>query len=698
MATVLDQSTTISFPIVKAEETPAGDLLVYGKATDGSVDSDEQIVDPEWSGKALSDWLATGGNLRVQHNPHRDPAGVGVEVEVDKDGGHWVKGLVVEPTAKELVRKGALRAYSVGIMRPQIVHDNQARGGRIVGGEIGELSLVDRPANRNCGVTLVKAAKDGTPTWVGTVFGEESVQRTSFSPADMAKMVNDGGAAIVKRDMDPDVGGGVDKDKIPAQDFAGRDRSFPIVTPGDVSDAASSIGRAGPDNYSPGKLRANITRIAHRKGPDFVAELPEAWRESTKAEKPNEDDKKPFPGAAPEFGKKPKKRKKAEKDDGPGEHDKQSEPETDDEPVEKSNATCKGCGKILKAKHQFCPKCGMGVKADKAASPKGKDKKTKPVPAHREPDGPQGEIFERDAHMEDGDEKREGTKEPTPTWDKSAALHDVLCPAYRMADVRAVHGLKSVREAVHADFADVGLRDLAAALRDTDAGAVKAARKALRKGFTDMYPTAHPTPTAMTPGRFNRPYLSAGHPPAAAQAAGSQLHPGANFRQVDAGDFDRGALTAGHERPSPASKGVDGGAVYASAVQAQAVNAMRALHDHISVTRPELCPLAHTPVHAVGQGVPSASKSGKKLRRQAKTIKRLEKQLGELAAQPDPNAAPVRGILTKHASGGAGPVDRRSLVDEANEREYEQYLQGITKSGDPVQREHARAVLNKMQH
>src|SRR6202034_3528133 len=34
-----------------------------------------------------------------------------------------------------------------------------------------------------------------------------------------------------KRKMDPDVGGGVDRDKIPAEDFAGKDRSFPIVTP-----------------------------------------------------------------------------------------------------------------------------------------------------------------------------------------------------------------------------------------------------------------------------------------------------------------------------------------------------------------------------------------------------------------------------------------------------------------------------------
>ena len=80
------------------------------------------------------------------------------------------------------------------------------------------------------------------------------------------------------RAVDPNVGGGVDKDKIPDEDFAGKNRSFPIVTPKDVHDAAASIGRAGPDNYSSDQLKANIIRIAKRKGPAFVAQLPQSWQ------------------------------------------------------------------------------------------------------------------------------------------------------------------------------------------------------------------------------------------------------------------------------------------------------------------------------------------------------------------------------------------------------------------------------------
>lgn len=84
------------------------------------------------------------------------------------------------------------------------------------------------------------------------------------------------------KDNDPNVGGGVDRDKLSAGDFAGKNRSFPIVTPGDVSDAASSIGRAGPGNYSPDQLKSRIISIAKRKGPSFVAQLPAAWTNEKK--------------------------------------------------------------------------------------------------------------------------------------------------------------------------------------------------------------------------------------------------------------------------------------------------------------------------------------------------------------------------------------------------------------------------------
>ena len=76
----------VSFDIEKVESTPDGDLMCFGRATDGSVDHDQQIVDPAFSSKAIRDWLESGGNIRVQHNAQRDPAGVGLEISTDGDG------------------------------------------------------------------------------------------------------------------------------------------------------------------------------------------------------------------------------------------------------------------------------------------------------------------------------------------------------------------------------------------------------------------------------------------------------------------------------------------------------------------------------------------------------------------------------------------------------------------------------------
>jgi Double zinc ribbon len=188
-ATTLDNQELVyaSFPIEKWEDGPDGSVYVYGKASTPEVDTDEQIVDGDWSGKALQAWMDTGPNLRVQHNPQRDPAGSGLKVEVnrDGDGAHWVKSVVDEPGAVRLVKKGHLRAYSVGIARPTIVRDvtGKARGGIIKGGELAELSLVDRPANRSCSLQLVKAAKDGSADFTGKVFGAAGLLAAEPEPA-----------------------------------------------------------------------------------------------------------------------------------------------------------------------------------------------------------------------------------------------------------------------------------------------------------------------------------------------------------------------------------------------------------------------------------------------------------------------------------------------------------------------------------
>ncbi len=70
------------------------------------------------------------------------------------------------------------------------------------------------------------------------------------------------GDDVKKRDFDPGVGGGVDRDKLPEADFAGPNRTYPIVTQQDVTDAMELSGKAA----DPAAVKARIGAIARRKG------------------------------------------------------------------------------------------------------------------------------------------------------------------------------------------------------------------------------------------------------------------------------------------------------------------------------------------------------------------------------------------------------------------------------------------------
>ncbi len=80
-------------------------------------------------------------------------------------------------------------------------------------------------------------------------------------------------AYVQKRDFDPNVGGGVDRDKLKSSDFVfGDERKFPVVTSGDVMDAVHSWGRyKGPHTFE--EFKSRLTALCHRKG--FA--LPKSW-------------------------------------------------------------------------------------------------------------------------------------------------------------------------------------------------------------------------------------------------------------------------------------------------------------------------------------------------------------------------------------------------------------------------------------
>ena len=158
MANTLDM-TTAFFNIVKADRNPDGTLMVYGKATDDSLDIDQQICDAAWLDRAMPDWFKSGGNIREQHS--NIAAGVAKEYE-KKDDGHYIHALVVDPVSVKKVDTGVLKGFSIGIKSPRVVRDQKAVNGRIIDGQIVEVSLVDRPANPNAKLMLAKSVEGET--------------------------------------------------------------------------------------------------------------------------------------------------------------------------------------------------------------------------------------------------------------------------------------------------------------------------------------------------------------------------------------------------------------------------------------------------------------------------------------------------------------------------------------------------------
>lgn len=138
--------------ILKMDEQADGTLMVYGKATDPTIDSDEQICDPAWLKTAMPEWFRWG-NVREQHGA--TAAGVATEYKTDGDS-HMIGVHVVDSGSVAKVKAGVLKGFSIGIRGARVAKDNKATGGRIIDGQIVEVSLVDRPANPSCTLTVAK--------------------------------------------------------------------------------------------------------------------------------------------------------------------------------------------------------------------------------------------------------------------------------------------------------------------------------------------------------------------------------------------------------------------------------------------------------------------------------------------------------------------------------------------------------------
>jgi len=183
-AMAMDYATSYA-EIVKYDKNEDGTLMVYGKATDDTLDLDSQICDPKWLDEAMPRWFKSGGNIREMHGP--SAAGIAKEYEAKNDG-HYIGVHVVDPLAAKKVETGVYQGFSIGIKSPRVVRDAKAANGRIVDGSIIEVSLVDRPANPSAKLILAKSV-EGESSLIQV---EELHEFKAPLPSDVAKMTKKG--------------------------------------------------------------------------------------------------------------------------------------------------------------------------------------------------------------------------------------------------------------------------------------------------------------------------------------------------------------------------------------------------------------------------------------------------------------------------------------------------------------------------
>jgi len=101
-----------------------------------------------------------------------------------------------------------------------------------------------------------------------------AVEEEAMAESEPAPMYENAVAAIEDRNTTP-----AQREDMPASDFViPETRNFPIVTPGDIDAAVSSWGRYQGD-ISFETFKARLIELAKAKGEEFVARLPQAWKD-----------------------------------------------------------------------------------------------------------------------------------------------------------------------------------------------------------------------------------------------------------------------------------------------------------------------------------------------------------------------------------------------------------------------------------
>ena len=688
----------LSFPITKSKVMDDGSRVVWGKVTDGSLDRDGQIVDPDWAADKLMDWYHDlGAPVRNMHSGTYPPAGKGIDLEVTDDG-CFVRAAIVEPTAIKLLDLGVYKDFSIGIAEAPLYPDPQAPGGRLgkkgdKDGWVNEVSLVDTGSNKNAHLTVVKRAKRSAPFVTGTVDDKlaqalidqivgaspDKTKETKSMSDTTTKAAGDDGAIPDGRVACGSCEGGKIKGELPCPKCKGK---------GHLS--AKKAGKLAAAPKGDGDLDGDVS--------DALDDVSDAVDDAVGAQAADES---------------------ADKGSGP------------------ANADPPAQDGIMKPKKPKAPDAGP------APVPKKAPKAKKADPPAADDDGDKGDAklppFLR--------KKKAKAAKAVEVPYLAMRAHDILCPCYSHKAVRKAYG-DVAPEALDPDFFQRQVAERAMSKSATP-GSVAEAAQALQaavglqglapKTFAELARAAHKTflvanpglpnlaPRLINPESFRRPFL----PGATGETATTTEVPSPALKPtIAAGQFDRGPLTDNETRSSlvggqsvakGAGTAVKGRTFYTNAAASEHTTMMGDLHDWIAQTYPGCCPLANpeggpsdsdgmmgrpaemnaplppegpvvdtkagatiTPVRDTarankGAGAPlepeqvealvkrRVKRASKALRRETRTLKR---QLKAMAASPDPRLDARRGHTfgqTSTTKSAATDPDRLAKAREARD-------------------------------
>lgn len=176
--------------ISKTEEQPDGTLIVEGIASSEARDSQGEVITADAMKAALPDYMAFA-NVREMHDSKK-AAGVAVECEVI-DGNTILRALIVDPVACDKVRHKVYKGFSIG---GRVTSRDENDRTIITGLRLGEISLVDRPANPDALLTCYKSDSpedqpdedsDAAPE---SVEGEPAASAKADGPGDEEELTN----------------------------------------------------------------------------------------------------------------------------------------------------------------------------------------------------------------------------------------------------------------------------------------------------------------------------------------------------------------------------------------------------------------------------------------------------------------------------------------------------------------------------